>query len=558
MGKMSVQDLAAKLVEKNGLSKRDAVVFVNTMFDIVRQALERDKMVKIKGLGTFKIVEVDARESVNVNTGERVLIDGHNKISFTPDPLMKELVNKPFSQFETVVLNDGVDFEEGKEQMMEEALAAQAKAEAALDSSAPADVESDSDSAAIPLVDFGAVNEQSEVEQKTVEQEIPVVENTLDDDESIADEPIENKPIGEENPTIEENSAHEKPVVEENLVPISEVSAIQEEQVAEELASEEELMMEEDLVVEEEPVIEKELADDLETVVEDTSEVENTSVLETLSEVEEKAASEETANDAESDITDHLIHAEESVDQENPDTVDSPVDEEEPVKEDLLNEETVADDETIAADEESDNTDIDIDEDDTETGGYKRWLIPLIVGLLSLAVGYLLGNYFPFKHIIDSLDNQQTPVVVEPVDKKPASKVKEQAPVLNDSTEVKQIPDAEAGVDGEQKNDKNPEKETANEPVKETTTEAPAKTQDQYEAMDVRVRLGAYSIVGTDFIEKAREGDNLPRIARRTLGPDMECYIEVYNNMTSSSVLKKGQEIKIPKLQLKKKKKLQK
>ena len=112
MGKISIQELANVLIEKNEMSKRDANSFVNEMFDIIQQHLETDKLVKVKGLGTFKIIDVEDRESVNVNTGERVLIEGHGKITYAPDALLKELVNKPFSQFETVVLNDGVDFED--------------------------------------------------------------------------------------------------------------------------------------------------------------------------------------------------------------------------------------------------------------------------------------------------------------------------------------------------------------------------------------------------------------------------------------------------------------
>ena len=89
MGKISIQDLSSVLVEKRGLSKKEASNFISEMFDIVQQELEKDKLVKIKGLGTFKIIDVDDRESVNVNTGERVLIEGHGKITFTPDSLMK-------------------------------------------------------------------------------------------------------------------------------------------------------------------------------------------------------------------------------------------------------------------------------------------------------------------------------------------------------------------------------------------------------------------------------------------------------------------------------------
>ena len=107
MGKLTIQEIAKILVERSGLSQKDANWFASEMFAIIQQRLEEDELVKIKGLGTFKIINVEARESVSVRTGERVVIDSHAKVTFTPDAVMKELVNKPFSQFETVVLNDG-------------------------------------------------------------------------------------------------------------------------------------------------------------------------------------------------------------------------------------------------------------------------------------------------------------------------------------------------------------------------------------------------------------------------------------------------------------------
>lgn len=110
MSKLNLFDVCAVLVSKNGLEDKESQRFVKAMFDVIQEGLAEDKIVKVKGLGTFKIIEVESRESINVNTGERVLIDSHSKITFTPDSVMKEIVNKPFSQFETVVLNDGVDF----------------------------------------------------------------------------------------------------------------------------------------------------------------------------------------------------------------------------------------------------------------------------------------------------------------------------------------------------------------------------------------------------------------------------------------------------------------
>lgn len=104
--KLNIQDLIDLLAEKHGMSKKDADNFVKEFFLLIEESLEKDKYVKIRGLGTFKLIDVDSRESVNVNTGERFEIQGHTKVSFTPEPTLKDLVNKPFSHFETVALND--------------------------------------------------------------------------------------------------------------------------------------------------------------------------------------------------------------------------------------------------------------------------------------------------------------------------------------------------------------------------------------------------------------------------------------------------------------------
>ena len=112
MAKSAIQLITSALAKQHNLSADDAAAFVDAFFDIISSELKNGNQVKIKGLGTFKVQAVKPRESVNVNTGERVLIEGHDKINFTPDTVMKELVNKPFSQFETVVINDGVDTEE--------------------------------------------------------------------------------------------------------------------------------------------------------------------------------------------------------------------------------------------------------------------------------------------------------------------------------------------------------------------------------------------------------------------------------------------------------------
>ena len=112
MSKISLSDLAQRLAEKSGISQQDAEQFIRKMFDVANEGLQSDKLVKMKWLGTFKVMAVKDRESVDVNTGERIIIEGRDKISFTPDNILKEIVNKPFAQFETVVVNDGVNFDE--------------------------------------------------------------------------------------------------------------------------------------------------------------------------------------------------------------------------------------------------------------------------------------------------------------------------------------------------------------------------------------------------------------------------------------------------------------
>lgn len=405
MGKLTIQDIAKVLSDRKGLSKNDASNFVNGMFDIIQQALERDMVVKVKGFGTFKIIDVDPRESVNVNTGERVLIEGHNKITFTPDQLLKEIVNKPFSQFETVVLNEGVDFAE--------------------DTTSEAYVTPEVKAASMPLVDF------------------------VDEDPSF-ENPI---PLGE-NTVAEAPTPDAEPMPVETSVP----------------------------VVESEPV-----SSSASMVVEAP-----------VAEVSETPANEESVEDSE---------------------------------------------------EES------VYEDEEEGSGSRKWLRPAVVLLLGLGVGYLLGNYFPMKG-------------EQPVEA-PKPPVEMPKTVVEDTLVVDSIKAAVSAPEAEQpaepivdKPVEAPKPEVKAEETKPVETVKPAAVApkpvapevDKYAAMDARVRTGAYRIVGTEKVVKVKEGDNLRRIAQRTLGPDMECYLEVYNGLKAASPLKIGQEIKIPKLQLKKKK----
>lgn len=235
--KITLQDLVELLSEKNDMTKKNADAFLRCMFDLIEEALTNEKYVKIKGLGTFKLTEVDSRESMNVNTGERIEIQGHTKISFTPDTTMKELINKPFSHFETVILNDGVELED-----------------------TPFDIEPKVEEMADEMVEKIIEEPQVEVEPvvevKVEVAEEPVVSPVVDEpipveevSESIEEEPKEVEAAVVEEPEVPEPvDIEEKPVeVEEKVEPI-------EEEISEEVSIPEEKVEEKpEIVVPEAP-----------------------------------------------------------------------------------------------------------------------------------------------------------------------------------------------------------------------------------------------------------------------------------------------------------------
>ena len=377
MGKLTIQEIAKILVEKSGLSQKDANRFASEMFAIIQQRLEEDELVKIKGLGTFKIINVEARESVSVRTGERVVIDSHAKVTFTPDAVMKELVNKPFSQFETVVLNDGVEFE---------------------------DVAEDSD------------EDNAKSEEKAI----------ASDEESAEEVFSGEEPLSEEQPIV--MLADVEPVVEE---PVVEESVV------------------------EEPVVE------------------------------------------------------------------------EPETEEATSEEPVV-------------------EENPKGSLWKKWLLPVVLVLVLMGLSALGGYYYAMYKLstqkIINKEEKKTEKVVPP------SKTADSTVVVKDSVAAKSPEKAEAP---DEKAEPSPVKdETANKKVVEDAEEV-----DPYEAKDERIRLGAYKIVGTAEEVTVLPGQTFYSICRAHLGPDMQCYVEVYNNLPKDPKIKVGQVIKIPKLKIKKRRK---
>lgn len=206
--KITLQDLVNSFCEKQSMNRKDAETFVRTMFELIEEALATEKYVKVKGLGTFKLTEVDSRESVNVNTGERIEIQGHTKVSFTPDTSMKELINKPFSHFETVILKDGVELEDTAVEVPE-TLDMQEAVTTEMETSAEVEVpvqEENPEVVAIP--DIIAMEEHVMVEEQEITEVLEVVE-ALEVTEEPQSEIVEEIPITAEIPVQEETSLKE-------------------------------------------------------------------------------------------------------------------------------------------------------------------------------------------------------------------------------------------------------------------------------------------------------------------------------------------------------------
>ena len=406
MSKLNVFDLSGVLMSKNGLGDKESRRFVKAIFDVIQECLDEEKVVKVKGLGTFKIIEVDDRESINVNTGERVLIEGHSKLTFTPDSVMKEIVNKPFSQFETVILNDGVDFPE------------------------PA------------------------IEEPISEDPIP--ENPIPED------PIPEDPIPED--PILEDSISEEPIFEE---PVAADPGLSDK-------SQSEINAEQEIPSPESPIV-------------------------------------EFTEDGDKEDTSDVV----------PPTDEAPTDEE------------------INDEEESSNSTL-------------RWVLSgVVVLLLILAAaygGYLYGRYEISEEMAYKQMKADLKAAEMTVEKAKEAVAKDSVEQEMDATKIGAI-----SVDKEQEDaakDESPKEAIAKGQV---AKEQPVKeSADKYEAKDVRVRTGAYRIIGEDRVVKAKAGQTVEDIATRLLGPGMSCYVEVYNNLYGKTTLKEGQAIKIPKLQLKK------
>lgn len=537
MSKISLSDLAQRLAEKSGISLQDAELFIRKMFDVANEGLQSDKLVKMKWLGTFKVMAVKDRESVDVNTGERIIIEGRDKISFTPDNILKEIVNKPFAQFETVVVNDGVDFDEIDrkfENAEEDGSVFDSTLECVPDSensSVESFVEQDS-SATSGVIDF--LDEENDA---PVSDEMIVIGEELPQ-ENVA-EPEEKKPEVSEPVATEPEPAVFKPAVSE---PVESESATSELETKES---------------------EVPAQSEVESVVSDE---ENESTL-----TEETPIAEKVPSDEENSIT------------------EIPIVEEAPFEE------------KASSDEVTDKRHIVLP---------RSLVVAASVVFLAMigGFGWFAFNYGKIAaqrdHLALQLDNYQQIATEKKTPTKSASTQEEilRKKAIEDSVrmaqaseavkkvenaeqnmnatvdkqsidvksaeakknleakklaDAKNLADAKRQVEAKKLADAKKQQETKKlaeakkkEEARKQTEKHAAQASSKYD-QDVRVRTGAYRIIGVSEVVTAREGQTIKSLSQKYLGPGMECYVEALNG---TSLLKSGQKVKIPKLELKKKK----
>ena len=486
MSKNSLNVLAEKLVEKSGLSQIESELFIRKMFDVCHQGLAADKMVKMRWLGTFKVTSVKDRESVDVNTGERIIIEGRDKISFTPDNILKEIVNKPFAQFETVVVNEGVDFD-----------SIDKKYEDSLE------------------------DEEQEREQEVIKPAVDVVEPLLPENSFSTESTASG--------VIDFLDIPETPSEESNVVVIGEETA--------------------------------EISEEKESVL-DTSVQESEKVMEeTMDSCAETVESHgETSNEL--PVSDSL---------------------EEPKEEFAAN---------VSDNSRKDISDNEAESDDEAEIRRRHFIIPkYMVIVASITLLLLIGGFGWFAFNYGQMAAQRDHLALQLAQYKEGkesvmkfAKVKSQEQILQqkarqDSLRMAQASEAVKAAEKadslkmiaaekamSEKNQKSDhiqladnkkvsekvvaEKKMADQKKLDKAAEHAKVTSGKYDS-DPRVRTGAYRIVGVDQIVTVGDHQTLSSLSKRYLGPGMECYIEALNG---NSTIKSGQKIKIPKLELKKKK----
>ena len=478
MSKFSLNTLGKLLADKSGLSQVEAELFIRKMFDVCNQGLEADKQVKIKWLGTFKVQATKDRESINVNTGERFTIEGRDKLTFTPDNILKEIVNKPFAQFETVVVNDGVDFDEIDEKFGEEQT-----------EDAPSEV-----------IDF-----LDEEETATPNPDVVVIESEKEK---------EKEKEKEDEDELSKQIALEQAKLEKLKQAKLEQERIQKEKLEKEKQEQERLEQER---LEQEKLEQERLKQE---------------------KLEQERLKQEKLEQERLELAKQQQALKATVEPAVPAT-----------------------DETEEEDEESSNSHHIV---------IPRYLVVavcLIVVALIGGMGWFAFNYGQMTAQRDHLAMQLSQYHQAPAKKAPANAVaaplsqeqKLRQKAIEDS--IRMAKTAEAVKLAEQSDEASDKAENAKQDEAKAKAKAAAKEEDKVASKtessahydkDVRVRTGAYRIVGVAQTVTVGAGQTLEQISNRYLGSGMECYVEALNG---TGTVKAGQKIKIPKLELKKKKK---
>ena len=479
MSKFSLNTLGTLLADKSGLSQVEAELFIRKMFDVCNQGLDADKQVKIKWLGTFKVQATRDRESINVNTGERFTIEGRDKLTFTPDNILKEIVNKPFAQFETVVVNDGVDFDEIDEKFGEEQT-----------EDAPSEVIDflDEEEAATHNPDVVVIESEKKEEKENEDElskQIALEQAKL---EKLKQAKLEQERIQKEK--LEKEKQEQERLEQERL----EQERLEQERLEQERLEQERLEQER---LEQEKLELAQQQQALKAVVEPA--------VPASDESEEEEEEEESSNSHHIVIPRYLVVA-----------------------------------------------------------------VCLIVVALIGGMGWFAFNYGQMTAQRDHLAmqlNQYHQAPAKKVPAKPAAAPLSQEQKLRQKAmedSIRMAKTAEAVKLAENSDEESASAEKAKQTEVKAKAEAKEKAKDKAEEKatskiapsqydkDARVRTGAYRITGVAQTVTVGAGQTLEQISTRYLGSGMECYVEALNG---TSTVKAGQKIKIPKLELKKKKK---
>ena len=502
-----VNDFARELSEKYGLSLGDASDFVSAMFDVVKEELDgADSSVKIKGFGTFKVSAVGARASVDVNTGERIIIDGRNKISFTPEVLLRDRVNRPFVQFETVVLNDGVDFSEIDEESEEE-LDSVIETEpqgVQLSSTAPTSQSTDQST------DQPTLSEQPQEVQLS-----PTAPTSQPTDQSTDQPTLSEQPQGVQlSPTAPTSQPTDQ---------LTDQPTLSEQPQGVQLSSTAPTSQPTDQSTDQPAPAEQPQGVQLSSTAPTGQSTDQSANPQSPSETASKAVNTEEHRD----MARRLMT---------------------PKTETIEEDSEESDDKTTVTAPEADDEGIVI-------GGCRqrspRIMYVLTVASFLILVSLGIGMYFLYQrieeknHVIDRLESRlyAQQEAAERADAQPAVAVKDTI-VPNDSLRAAELHAAEKA-----KKDSIAASKSAAEAKASQSSVAPstATTPSDYN-YDTRVRTGAYIIVGVAKTVTVQPGQTLASISKAYLGEGMECYVEVLNNRHS---VKAGEKLKIPQLKLK-------